>query len=204
MAPTNLAVLLPVQNGTLDQCRKAIKFVRVQLNREYWQLTNVNPPGPTVLQATYYIKLLQTLRGLVNGNGGNYNLLMFDGPNNLRMLTPDKVKGHLLDITLQGYPLDLLPPSFNIRVARMDFTALQMDIDQKILCLAMPTIYNTLFGELCPGYSNQPHVALDHIFQVHTDTAGNQVLSTVQAYFQQLMSVARPFSSQREFPVSVC
>jgi hypothetical protein len=26
----------------------------------------------------------------------------------------------------------------------------------------------------------------------------------VQAYFQQLMSAARPFSSQQEFPVSVC
>ena len=122
--PTNPAVLLLVQDGPLDQCHKAIKFVRVQLNLDYRQLTNVNPPGPTVLQATYYIKLPQTLHGLVNGNGGNYNLLTFDGPDNLRTLTPDKVKGQLLDITLQGYPLDLLPPSFNIRAARTDLTAL--------------------------------------------------------------------------------
>ncbi len=46
-------------------------------------------------------------------------------------------------------------------------------------------------------------MALDHIRQVHIDAAGNQVSSTVQAYFQQLMSAARPFSSQQEFPVSV-
>ncbi len=29
-------------------------------------------------------------------------------------------------------------------------------------------------------------------------------MSTVQAYFQQLMSAARPFSSQQSFPVSIC
>jgi hypothetical protein len=136
---------LLVQDGPLDQCHKAIKFVRVQLNLDHWQLANINPPGPTVLQATYYIELPQTLHGLVNGNGGNYNLLMFDGPDNLCTLTPDKVKGQLLNVTLQGNLLDLLPPSFNIRAARTDSTALQMDIDQKILRLATPTICNTLF-----------------------------------------------------------
>jgi hypothetical protein len=82
--------------------------------------------------------------------------------------------------------------------------ALQMKINQKILRLASPMICNTLFTELCPGYSSQLHAALEHIPQVHTDAAGNQVVSTVQAYFQQLMSAARPFSSQRSFPVSVC
>jgi hypothetical protein len=39
---------------------------------------------------------------------------------------------------------------------------------------------------------------------MHTDCDGNQVASTVQAYFQQLMGAARPFSSQQDFPVSVC
>jgi len=61
-----------------------------------------------------------------------------------------------------------------------------------------------MFTELCPGYSNQPHAALDHIRQVHNDKDGNAVSSSVQAYYQQLMSASRPFSSQREYPVSVC
>jgi hypothetical protein len=86
----------------------------------------------------------------------------------------------------------------------MDSIVLRMEIDQKILGLALPMICNTLFTELCPGYSSQPHAALEHIHQVHTDAAGNQVVSTVQAYFHQLMSAACPFSSQRSFPVSVC
>ena len=51
------AILLPLQDGPINDCRKAIKFVRVQLNLNYTALANVNPPGPMVLRATYYIEL---------------------------------------------------------------------------------------------------------------------------------------------------
>jgi hypothetical protein len=36
------------------------------------------------------------------------------------------------------------------------------------------------------------------------DKDGNQVVSSVQSYFQQLMSAARPFMNQRDFPINVC
>jgi hypothetical protein len=65
-------------------------------------------------------------------------------------------------------------------------------------------VCNALFLKLCRGYSSQPHAAIDHICQIHSDRDGNQVASMVQAYFQQLMGAAQPFSSHREFPVSVC
>jgi hypothetical protein len=200
----NPAILLPLQDGPVIDCCKAIKFMRVQLNLNYDALANVNPPGPTVLQATYYIKLPLHLHALVNGNGMQYSIIMFVGPGDLRTLSPPEVRAQILDLTIQGDPLDLLPPSFNVQLAWTDSIALRMEIDQKILCLASPTICNTLFTELCPGYSSQPHATLEHICQVHTNAAGNQVVSTVQAYFQQLMSAARPFSSQRSFPVRVC
>jgi hypothetical protein len=61
-----------------------------------------------------------------------------------------------------------------------------------------------MFIKLCPGYSNQPHAALDHIHQVHSYRDGNAVSSSVQAYYQQLMSASCPFSSQQEYPISVC
>jgi hypothetical protein len=61
-----------------------------------------------------------------------------------------------------------------------------------------------MFTKLCLGYSNQPHAALEHIRQVHTDMDGNAVSSSVEAYYQQLMNASRPFSSQREYPISVC
>jgi len=115
-----------------------------------------------------------------------------------------QVQDDILAQTLQDGPYDLQPASFNLTTARTDGTALRSEIEGKILRLAYPTICNTLFLELCPGYSNQPHAALDHIRQVHHDRDGNQVVSTVQAYFQQLMNSSRTFSSQREFPISVC
>jgi hypothetical protein len=200
----NPAILLPLQDGPINDCRKAIKFVQVQLNLNYTALANVNPLGPTVIRATYYTELPLTLRALMNGNGVQYSITTFIGPSDLRTLSPQEIQAQILDLMIQGNPLDLLPPSFNVRSARTDSIALRMEIDQKILHLALPTICNTLFTELCPGYSSQPHAALEHIRQVHTDAAGNQVVSTVQAYFQQLMSAARPFSSRRSFPVSVC
>jgi hypothetical protein len=61
-----------------------------------------------------------------------------------------------------------------------------------------------MFLELCPGYSMQPNATIEHIRQVHFDCDGYQVISTVQAFFQQLMSTACPFSSHHDFPVSVC
>ncbi len=133
-----------------------------------------------------------------------YSIPTFIGPSDLQTLSPQEVRAQILDLMIQGDPLDLLPPSFNVQSAWADSIALRMEINQKILRLALPTICNTLFMELCPGYSSQPHAALEHICQVHTDAAGNQVVSTVQAYFQQLMIAAHPFSSQRSFPVSIC
>jgi hypothetical protein len=66
------------------------------------------------------------------------------------------------------------------------------------------TVWKTMFLKLCPGYLMQPHAAIEHICQVHVDRDRNQVVSTVQAYFQQLMGTARPFPSNRDFPVSLC
>ncbi len=186
-------------------CYKVIKFVRVQLTLDFTPLVNAVPPGPTVLRSTFYIKLPQTFVGLVNNSRVNYTLLTFHGPADLCTLTPTKVRTQILDLTLQQDPQDLLPPSFNVRMARTDSTALRIDINSKILRLAFATICKTLFMEFCPGYSNQPHAVLNHhIRQVHVDAVGNQVSSTAQAYFQQLMSAARPFSNQQEFPVSIC
>ncbi len=115
-------ILLPLQDGTINNCGKAIKFVRVQLNLNYAMLVNANPPSPMVLQATYYIKLPLTLRALMNGNGGQYSITTFISPSVL--LSPQEVRAQILDLTIQGNPLDLLPPSFNMQLARTDLIAL--------------------------------------------------------------------------------
>jgi hypothetical protein len=97
---TNPAILLPLQDGPVNDCRKAIKFVQVQLNLNYAVLANVNPPGPTVLRATYYIKLPLTLHALVNGNGVQYSITTFIGPSDLQTLSPQEAQAQILDLTI--------------------------------------------------------------------------------------------------------
>jgi hypothetical protein len=206
MRATDTNILLPVQDGNIANCRRQnIKFVRVQLSIDFVSLINVpNHVEPTMLQTEYYIELPQTTRAMTNGAGGGYNLMTFHGAADLRTLSPEDVKTQILDATLQDGPVELQPASFGLSNARTNRKALQADINDKNLRLAFHTVYHTLFLELCPGYSSQPHTALDHIRQVHTDHKGNQVVSSVQSYFQQLMSVTRPFTNQREFPIGIC
>jgi hypothetical protein len=202
----NPTILLLVQDGLLvDCCKKDVKFVRVQLMLDYSPLVNVTTQaGLSILQAEYYIELPQTLRQLFNGQQTAYNLLTFHGPGNLRTLSPAEIQAQILDVTFQDGPVDLQPACFNPSSARTDSTELRSEIKAKILQLSFSTVCNALFLELCPGYSSQPHAAIDHICQIHSDRNRNQVASTVQAYFQQLMGAARPFSSHRDFPVSAC
>jgi hypothetical protein len=202
---TDPLVLLPIVNGALAYChKKDVKFVCVQLTIDYVPLVNVKPPGPTVLRTEYYIELPQTSVQVRDGAGTAYNLLTFHGPANLRTMSPAEVQAQLLDVTFQDGPVDLQPSKFNLSSARTDSSEMRSDNEGRIIRLASATVLHTMFLELCPGYSMQPHAAIKHIRQVHTDRAGNQVVSTVQAYFQQLMGAARPFSGQRDFPVSLC
>ena len=125
---------------------------------------------------------------MTNGAGAAYNLTTFHGTADLRTLTEEQVRAEILDFTLQDGPVELQPASFGVTSARTDSLALCMEIKRKILRLAYKTVCNTLFIELCPGYSNQPHAALDHIRQVHSDRDGNPVVSSVQSFYQKLMS----------------
>jgi hypothetical protein len=120
---TNPAILLPVVNDALNTCRKAIKFVHVQLTLDFTPLVIVVPPGPTVLCLTFYIELPQTSVGLVNKNRVNYTLLTFNRSADLRTLTPAKVRAQILDLfsmtlwtfcplaSMSGRP-GLIPPPY--------------------------------------------------------------------------------------------
>jgi len=192
--------LLPIVNGAVAGCRKKdVKFVRVQLMLDYASLINVEPPGATVLRTEYYIELPQTSVPMTDGAGNAYNLLTFHGPEDLRTMSPTEVQALILDVTFQDGPVDLQPSKFNLTSARTDSSEMRSDIEGKIV-----RVWHTMLLELCPGYSMQPWAAIDHVRQVYTDRDGNQVVSMVQAYFQQLMGAARPFSGMRDFPVSRC
>jgi hypothetical protein len=99
-------------------------------------------------------------------------------------LSPAEIQAQLLEVTFQDGLVNLQPACFNLSLARTDSTELRSEIKAKILRLSFSIVCNALFLKLCPGYSSQPHAAIDHIRQMHTDRDGNQVASTVQAYFQ--------------------
>jgi hypothetical protein len=161
-------------------------------------------PGPTTLRIEYFIELPQTTRQMTNGVGNAYNLTTFHGTSDLITLDAQGVQREITNFTLQDGPVELQAASFGATSARTDSSAIRTEIQEKILRLASSSICHTMFTELCPGYSNQPHAALEHIRQVHNDKDGNPVSSSVQAYYQQLLNASRPFTSQREYPVSVC
>jgi hypothetical protein len=201
----NPAILLPIVHSAIITCRKAnVKFVRVQLTVNFASFVNINPRGPTILCMEYYIKLPQMLVQVMNRQGTAYNLLTFHGSSNLCIFLADDFQTQILDFTFQDGPVDLQPLRFNLSTAQIDSTKLRSDIKAKILRLAFAMVCNTLFLKLCLGYSNQLHMAIDHICRVYNDRNGNQVISTVQAYFQQLMNAVCSFSSQCDFPVSIC
>jgi hypothetical protein len=156
------------------------------------------------LWTKYYIELMQTTLAMMNKNRTAYNLTTFHGAGDLHTLSPQEVQAAILDHMLQDGPVELQPASFGVTSTQMDPIAICTKIKSKTLRLAYQSICHTLFLELCPGYSNQPHTALDHIHQVHMDRDGNAVSSSVQANYQQLMSASQPFLSQPEYPVSVC
>jgi hypothetical protein len=191
---TDPQVLLPVQNGNLAVCRsQGVRFARVQCVLDFAPLIAAVPyPTSTILRVSYYLELPQESRAMTNGTGAAYNLVSFLGTDDLRTLTPAEVKAAILDPCLQDGPVLLKASDFNLNVANTDSTNISANIEQKILKLAWHQICASVFAEICPGYSSQPHAALDHIKQSYVDNEGNMVSTPVFAYYQRMMNGVVP------------
>ena len=110
---TDSAVLLPVVDGPVTDCRKKNNwFVRVQLNLDFASLVNLDPPGVTVLRVKFYIKLPQSSRDMINSSGVAYHLTTFLGPDNICLIPAAEFSRDILAGTLQDGPIDLLCPDF--------------------------------------------------------------------------------------------
>jgi hypothetical protein len=199
------SILLPVQDGAVANCRRAnIKFARVQLNLDFVTLVTLRPPGNTILRTEYYIKLPQASHDLTNGNNQAYCLTTYLGPGDLRAIAAADFERDILAHALQDGPVDLLSPTFNLTVARLDRTTLVSEIRNKIIMLATPLVLDCLFNQLCPGYSKKPHAALDHIRQTYKDAEGNVIFQPVFDYYRQILSASRPFIDQDPLLISIC
>jgi hypothetical protein len=201
------SVLLPVQDGAVADCRSSgVKFVRVQLELDFADLTIVaaaaNAPN-VILRGEYYIQLPQSSRDLLNGNQVAYKLTSWLGPSDLRAMSRDDVQRQILDITHQDGPFDLLTPSFNMTSCRTDSTAAYGELKSLVVRLASDTIHRTMFMELVPGYSIEPHNVLDHIWQCYVDADGKTVKLGAQVYYSTFLNAIRSFYDLEEYPIDL-
>ncbi len=77
-------------------------------------------------------------------------------------------------------------------------------IQAKILHLGFSQICASIFVQLCPGYSDQPHAVLEHIRQTSVGPDGQSVTTSVLDYYQKMLNALRPFQMQECYPISVC
>ena len=200
----DLAVLLPMVNGPLTNCRKQVHFVQVQLNLDFAGLVPRGVQGLTILQVEFYIELPQSLHDMMNSNNQPYRLTAWLGDAELRAIAAANFACDVLTHTLQDGPIDLLRPDFNLTSAKTGLSNIEAEISSKIIYLASPSVLDTLFNQLCPGYSKEPHPALNHVQQTYDDQNGNTVFLSIYNYYTQILATSPPFIDMEVLPVSVC
>jgi hypothetical protein len=129
---------------------------------------------------------------MTNGNNQPYCLTSWLGDADLRTITAANFTCNVLAHTLQDGPIDLLWPASNLTSAKTDLTTIEAEISSKIIRLATPLVLDTLFNQLCPGYSKEPHAALDHVWQTYNDPNFNTVFSSVYDYYTQILAASSP------------
>jgi hypothetical protein len=193
----NPTILLPVQNGAVAGCRKGdVRFVRVDCTIAFSPLITTPGYGTSTLRTSFYIELPQTTVPLQNHTGADYNLTTWHGAADLATLTPHQVRTQILEPCLQTVPITLGAASFNLTDAQIDDTTCIDLIHSKVLKLGLKQICKSIFQQLCPGYSDQPHAALEHICQTLIGPDGQTVTLTTIEYYQRMLNASRPFATQ--------
>jgi hypothetical protein len=199
----NPAVLLAVADGSLPACcQQDVCYVRVSCTINFARLITI--PGPTVLCVGFYNELPQTTRVMVNGVGVNYNLTSWLGADDLSSLTCEEDCVQILEPCLRDGPITLGVADFNLAKANVDAETIRDIIQAKILKLGFKQICTSIFQQLCPGYSDQPHAALEHIRQSAPGPDGQMVTASVIEYYQHMMNAARPFATEHTYAISIC
>ena len=119
---------------------------------------------------------------MMNGNNQLYCLTTWHGNADLHVIAASDFACDVLAHTLQDGPIDLLCPDFNLTSAKTDSSNIRAEISSKIIRPASPLVLDTLFNQLCPGYSKEPHTTLDHVRQTYNNQNGNTVFSIIYDY----------------------
>ncbi len=201
----NAAIFLPIQDGAkASSHQKDVCFVCVMCNVDFSGIITIPNYRPTVLCVGFYLKLPQTTVAMLDGHNVAYNLTTWHGVAILTTLTSGEVCMLILKPCLQDGPIPLCPANFNLGDANINAVMIRETIHAKILFLGFKKICASIFAQLCPGYSDQPHAVLEHIRQTSTGSDGQPVTATVMKYYQHMLNAACPFAMQACYAISVC
>ncbi len=143
-------------------------------------------------------------RVMVNSMGVNYNLTSWLGADDLSSLTREEVRAQILEPCLRDSPITLGVADFNLAKVNVDAETIHDIIQAKILKLGFKQICAFIFQQLCPGYIDQPHAALEQIRQSAPGPDGQMVTASVIEYYQRMMNAARPFATEHTYTISIC
>jgi hypothetical protein len=127
---------------------------------------------------------------MTNERSQPYRLTSWLGNADLRAISAPNLTCNVLSHILQDGPINLLCPKFNLTLAKTDLTMIKAEINSKIIRLATPLVLNSLFNQLCPGYSKEPHAALDHVRQTYDNANGNTVFLSMYEYSTQILAAS--------------
>ena len=131
-----------------------------------------------------------------------YNLTTYVGQADLRTLDTAQARSIILDVTYQPSPGTLVQAVFGTTTATLNYDRFMMEIESKILRVVQERIFKTVFHAVAPNYTDQPEVALEHVYQVVTDKDGKKTCRSVQEYYSQILAAMQPFITERDFPVN--
>ncbi len=198
-------ILLPVLDGPVATCHNdGIHFARITCTINFASLILIPHYGTLVLRVGFYIKLPQKMVVVVDSGSHNYDLTTWYGAANFRTLLPAQVRASILNPCLHDGLITLCATNINLNNVQIDDTSITKIIQAKILKLRFRQICASVFQQLCPGYSNQPHAAIKHIRQSAPGPNGQLIMATTIKYYQQMLNATQPFATQKTYAISVC
>ncbi len=141
---------------------------------------------------------------MTNGGGQAYTLITYAGPADLWMMDTAQARSNILDVTYQSAPGQLVQPVFGTTSATLNYNFLMVEIESKILRIVQEQIFKSVFLAVAPNYTDtdQPEVALEHVYQIVTDKDRNKSCRSVQEYYTQILAAMQPFIKERTFSVN--
>ena len=115
-------------------------------------------------------------------------MITYSGPADLWTLDTDQARSTILDVTYRSAPGQLVQPAFGTTSATLNYDRFMVKIESKILQIVQEQIFKSVFLAMAPNYTDQPEVALEHVYQLVTDKDRNKSCHSVQEYYTQIMA----------------